>query len=206
MATRQETGFRKPTRAEVAAALGARVADVIGPGLRVVFCGINPSLYSAAVGHHFARPGNRFWPALFKAGFTPRLYSPSEDRSLLDHGCGITNIADRATATADQVPPEELAAGAKRLARKLRRWKPAAVAFLGVTAYRTAFARPKAVLGKQPEKLAGAEVWVLPNPSGLNAHYQVDDLARLYAELRVAGVGGGKAGEGGGKNRTSPKR
>jgi TDG/mug DNA glycosylase family protein len=177
---------RRPSRAEIAAACGRRIADVIGPGLRVLFCGINPSLYSAAVGHHFARPGNRFWPALHTAGFTERLLSPAEDRSLLARGYGLTNLVSRATGAADELMPEELTAGGRRLARLVRRHRPAVVAVLGVTAYRAAFGRPKAGPGRQPETLADAVVWVLPNPSGLNAHYQLGDLARVYGELRQA--------------------
>ena len=177
---------RKPSRAEVAAAAGRVVTDVIGPGLRVLFCGINPSLYSAAVGHHFARPGNRFWPALHAAGLTDRRLLPFEDRLLLTAGYGLTNLVRRATAAADELSPAELVAGARALERKVRRHRPRAVAFLGVTAYRQAFGRPRAALGRQPDTLAGAAVWVLPNPSGLNAHYQRDSLARLYRELRVA--------------------
>lgn len=180
---------RRPTRAEVAAAQGRKIADVIGPGLRVLFCGINPSLYSAAIGHHFGRPGNRFWPALHLGGFTPRLFSPYEDRDLLRLGLGLTNLVARATAAADELAGEELARGRKVLERKLRRHSPACVAFLGVTAYRTAFGRPGAELGRQPEKLAGATAWVLPNPSGLNAHYRVADLGRLFAALRAALAG-----------------
>ncbi len=177
---------RKPTRAEVAAAYGRTVPDVIGPGLRVLFCGINPSLYSAAVGHHFARPGNRFWPALHAAGLTERRLSPWEDGALLDRGFGVTNLVRRATAAADELAADELAAGARALVRKVRRYRPASVAFLGVTAYRSAFGRPNARLGRQTETVAGAAVWVLPNPSGLNAHYRLADLARLYAALRAA--------------------
>jgi TDG/mug DNA glycosylase family protein len=176
----------KPTRAEVAAARGRKVPDVIAPGLRLLFCGINPSLYSAAVGHHFARPGNRFWPALHGGGFSDRLLSPFEDGRLLERGLGITNVVDQATATADELTAAELVSGALQLGRKVKRYRPACVAFLGVTAYRTAFARPRAFLGRQEERLAGAAVWVLPNPSGLNAHYRVADLARLFAELRRA--------------------
>jgi TDG/mug DNA glycosylase family protein len=177
---------RKPTRAEIAAARGRTVPDIIAPGLKVLFVGINPSLYSAAVGHHFARPGNRFWPALHAAGFSDRLLHPSEGQSLLARGYGITNIADPATATADELSNDELVAGARRLVRKVKRYRPAAVAFLGVTAYRTAFGRPGATLGRQAERLGESAVWVLPNPSGLNAHYQLADLAKLYAELRRA--------------------
>jgi double-stranded uracil-DNA glycosylase len=162
------------------------VPDVIAPGLEVLFCGINPSLYSAAVGHHFARPGNRFWPALHAAGFTDRLLSPAEDRELLRHGYGLTNLVGRATAAADEVTAAELVAGARRLGRAVRRYRPARVAFLGITAYRTAFGRKGATLGRQRERIGDAAIWVLPNPSGLNAHYQLRDLARLFAELREA--------------------
>ena len=175
---------RKPTREQLAAAHRRTVPDVIAPGLRVLFCGINPGLYSAATRHHFARPGNRFWPTLYAAGFTDRLLAPFEERRLLALGYGITNLAERATASADELSDEELIAGARRLVRKVRHYRPGWVAFLGVSAYRIAFSRPQARLGPQDEKIARAGVWVLPNPSGLNAHYQLDDLARLFAELR----------------------
>jgi TDG/mug DNA glycosylase family protein len=176
----------KPTKGAIAAATGKRVADVIAPDLKVLFCGINPGLYSAAVGHHFARPGNRFWPALHAAGFTPRLLSPFEERELLSLGYGITNVVDRATGQADELSAEELTAGARRLERKIRRFRPLYLAVLGITAYRTAFGRKEAVLGKQPSKIAESGIWLLPNPSGLNAHHQLLDLARLFAELRQA--------------------
>jgi TDG/mug DNA glycosylase family protein len=179
----------KPTKDQLAAALHRKVPDVIGPRLKVLFCGINPGLYSAAVGHHFARPGNRFWPTLHAAGFSDRLLLPFEDRLLLACGYGITNLVDRATATAAELSGEELVAGARRLARKVRRYRPAWVAFVGVTAYRTAFDRRHAVQGPQPEKIAGSRIWLLPNPSGLNAHYRLADFARLFAELREAAVG-----------------
>jgi TDG/mug DNA glycosylase family protein len=159
---------------------------VIAPGLKVLFVGINPGLYTAAVGHHFARPGNRFWPALHAAGFTERLLAPEEERLLLDTGYGITNLAPRATAAADELSKEELRQGGQALLAKLDRYRPSRVAVLGVGAYRTAFERPKAVLGPQPEGLAGIPLWVLPNPSGLNAHYRLEDLARLFRELREA--------------------
>ena len=177
----------RPTKAEVAAAYGRKIADVIGPGLRVLFCGINPSLYSAAIGHHFGRPGNRFWPALHAGGCTPRLFSPFEDRELLSLGLGITNLVSRATAAADELNADELIRGRKSRQRKVRRQRPACIAFLGISAYRTAFARPDAALGGQPGTLGGSAVWVLPNPSGLNAHYQLADLGRLFAAFR-AGV------------------
>jgi TDG/mug DNA glycosylase family protein len=174
---------RRPTRQEVAAAHGRTIPDVIGPGLRVLFSGINPSLYSAAVGHHFGRPGNRFWPALHAGGFTPRLLSPYEDRALLQLGLGLTNLVARATAAAEELAADELVQGRRRLERKVRRHRPACVAFLGVTAYRVAFARPQSAIGRQQEKVGPAAVWVLPNPSGLNAHYRLADLGRLFKEL-----------------------
>jgi double-stranded uracil-DNA glycosylase len=177
---------RKPTPQQIAAARGRTVPDIVGPGLRVLFCGINPSLYSAAVGHHFARPGNLFWPALHAAGFTERRLSPFEDRQLLGRGYGLTNIVARATASAAELTADELVRGALLLGRKLRRYRPGVVAFLGAGSYRTAFDRPEASLGPQAERIAGTAVWVLPNPSGLNAHYQLADLARLYGELRRA--------------------
>jgi double-stranded uracil-DNA glycosylase len=176
----------KPSRSDLLAAQNKTVLDVIAPGLRVLFCGINPGLYSGATGHHFARPGNRFWPALHLAGFTERLLSPSEERQLLNSGYGITNLVERATATADELSKEELVASRRRLALKVERYRPAIVAILGIGAYRSAFAGPKATLGLQPEPFAGAKVWVLPNPSGLNAHYQLADLARQFRSLQEA--------------------
>jgi len=176
----------KPTPAQVAAAAGKSIRDTLAPGLRGMFVGINPGLYTAAIGCHFGRPGNRFWPALYAGGITDRLLSPFDQRELLSVGWGITNLVNRATATADQLTAAELVEGARRVERKVRRYRPRMVAFLGVTSYRTAFGRPKAVLGPQPEKLADAAVWLLPNPSGLNAHYQAAALARLFTELREA--------------------
>jgi TDG/mug DNA glycosylase family protein len=176
----------KPTKEQLLAAAGKTVADVIAPGLRVLFCGINPGLYTAAVGHHFARPGNRFWPALFAAGFTDRLVSPFDERELLNSGYGITNVVMRTTATADQLAPEELHAGGKRLTAKVRRYKPAYLAVLGVGAYRAAWNKPKAVVGRQEETIGETVVWVLPNPSGLNAHYQAKALAQMFSELKAA--------------------
>jgi TDG/mug DNA glycosylase family protein len=162
------------------------VPDVIAPGLRVLFCGINPGLYTAAVGHHFARPGNRFWPALFAGGFTDRLVSPFDERELLQQGYGVTNVVMRATATADQLTREELRAGGKRLVAKVKRYKPAFLAVLGLGAFRVAWEQPKAVIGRQDETIGETVVWVLPNPSGLNAHYQANDLALIFSELRSA--------------------
>ncbi|GAA0465189.1 mismatch-specific DNA-glycosylase [Paractinoplanes deccanensis] len=174
----------KPTPAEIAAAADRTIPDLIGPDLLVLFSGINPSLYSAATGHHFARPGNRFWPALHRSGFTDRLLHPSEQFELPAMGLGITNVVARATARADELSPAELREGGEHLAEKARTFRPRFLAVLGVTAYRTAFARPKATMGLQPDEVGGVPVWVLPNPSGLNAHYTVDTLARAYAELR----------------------
>lgn len=177
---------KKPTRADILAAYGKTVADVIAPGLKVLFCGINPGLYSGATGHHFARPGNRFWPVLHLAGFSARQLSPAEEQLLLPAGYGITNLVARATATADELAPAELVAGQQRLAATAAEYKPRVVAVLGIGAYRTAFARPRAVLGPQAETLAGTRLWVLPNPSGLNAHYQLTDLVAVFRSLREA--------------------
>lgn len=174
---------RRPTREELQAAYGKRVRDVLGPDLKVLFVGINPSLYTAAVGHHFGRPGNRFWPALHRAGITARRLQPGEQQALLDRGYGITNLVARATARADELSRRDLVAGGRRLVQKVRRYRPRVVAFLGITAYRGAFDRPRAKIGPASEAIAGAEVWVLPNPSGLNAHYQLDDFAALFKKL-----------------------
>ena len=163
---------------------GKPLRDVIAPGLDVLFCGINPSLTSAARGHHFARPGNRFWPALHRAGLTPRLMRPEEDVELLDHGLGVTNVVDRPTRTAAELSTEELRAGAAALDELVARYRPRALAVLGITAYRLGFGRPRAAIGLQPERVGGAATWVVPNPSGLNAHHQLPDLARLYGQLR----------------------
>ncbi len=173
----------KPTKKDIIAAADKTVPDVIGYNLRVLFCGINPSLYSAAVGHHFARPGNRFWPALYASGFTDRLYSPFEDQELVKVGCGITNIVDRATATAAELSEDELIKGGKQLERKVRRYTPKYIALVGISAYRVTFDQRRAVIGRQEKKIGDAQVWVLPNPSGLNAHYQLNELARLFSEL-----------------------
>jgi double-stranded uracil-DNA glycosylase len=178
--------MRKPTRQELIASVDLTVDDVIAPGLRVLFCGINPGLYTAATGHHFARPGNRFWPALHASGFTPRLLAPDEKAELLELGLGITNVASRTTATAAELSREELVEGGRILREKVRLFRPGFLAVLGVGAYRLAFGRPKAVLGPQPESIGETRVWVLPNPSGLNAHYQAGRLAELFQELRLA--------------------
>ncbi|NET38207.1 MAG: G/U mismatch-specific DNA glycosylase [Cyanothece sp. SIO1E1] len=180
------TAPRKPTPAEVQAAVGKPVPDLIAPDLKILFCGINPSLYSAAVGHHFARPGNRFWPTLHAAGFTERLFSPFEDEKLLQLGYGLTNIADGATARADEVDPAALARGQQSLAIKVQRYRPRFLAVLGIGAYRTAFKQRRATMGRQEQSLHDATIWVLPNPSGLNAHYQLQDLQQIYRALLMA--------------------
>jgi TDG/mug DNA glycosylase family protein len=176
----------KPTKQQLIEAAGKTVPDVIGPGLHVLFCGINPGLYTAAVGHHFARPGNRFWPALHQSGFTVGLLSPFEERQLLQLRLGVTNVVARATAAASELTKDDFVKGGGRLRAKVRRYRPRIVAVLGVGAYREAFARPKAVIGEQEERIADARVWVLPNPSGLNANYQLNDLVKLFKELRRA--------------------
>ncbi|HET6575154.1 MAG TPA: G/U mismatch-specific DNA glycosylase [Fimbriiglobus sp.] len=162
------------------------MSDLIAPGLSVLFCGINPGLYSAYAGHHFARPGNRFWPTLFAARFTSRLLAPWEEGELIPLGYGITNVVRRASATADELTAEEFVRGGKRLRTKVRRYKPRYLAVLGVGAYRVAFESPKAQVGLQPELVGDTKVWLLPSPSGLNAHYQRSDLARVFSELREA--------------------
>lgn len=178
--------LRRPTADELREAVHRTVADVIGPDLKVLFCGINPGLYSAATGHHFARPGNRFWPALHRAGFTPHILSPVEERELLPLGYGITNIVRRASAVASELSAQELRAGGRRLIAKVKKYRPRYLAVLGISAYRQAFEHPKAELGPQPERIGRTALWVLPNPSGLNAHYQLADLAEQFRELREA--------------------
>ncbi len=176
----------RPTLADLDAARDRTIPDVAAPGVRVLFAGINPGLYSAATGYHFARPGNRFWPALHQSGFTPRQFRPEEQDQLLALGLGITNVADRATARAAELSPAELRAGGEQLAAKTARLRPRWLAVVGVTAYRTAFGRPDAAVGPQPEAIASTRIWVLPNPSGLNAHYSGAALAREFGRLRAA--------------------
>jgi double-stranded uracil-DNA glycosylase len=178
-----------PTTAELVAAAGKLVPDVIAPGLLVLFCGINPGLYSAATGCHFARPGNRFWPALHRSGFTPRQFDPAEQERLLDLGLGITNLAERATAGAAELRPDELREGAELLVAKLRRYRPAWVAFLGLGAYATAFGRRQPKVGPAPPLVEGTRTWLLPNPSGLNAHYRPSELADAFSGLCRAASG-----------------
>ncbi len=169
-------------------AAGRTVPDVIAHGLRVLFCGINPGLYSGATGHHFARPGNRFWPVLHRAGFTDRVLAPWEERELLVRGYGITNLVARATAAAAELMANEFIAGARRLERKVKRFQPGWVAVVGIGAYRMAFGRPRAVIGPQPERLGPARLWLLPQPSGLNANHQMPELTVAFRELRKAAV------------------
>ena len=174
----------KPTKEQLLAAVEKTVRDVIAPDLRVLFCGINPGLYTAAVGHHFARPGNRFWPALYAGGFTDRVLSPFDERELLKSGFGITNVVPRTTASADLLTKEEIVIGGERLRAKVLRYRPRVLAVLGLGAYRTAFNQPKAVVGRQEDQIGNTALWVLPNPSGLNANYQAADLAHLFRDLR----------------------
>ncbi|GAA1427662.1 G/U mismatch-specific DNA glycosylase [Streptomyces thermospinosisporus] len=163
--------------------------DVVADGLRVLFCGINPGLMTAATGHHFARPGNRFWPALHRSGFTPRLLKPSEQKELLSYGLGITNVVARATARADELSAEEYREGGRLLAEKVARLRPRWLAVVGITAYRAAFGDSAARVGRQERVIGDTRVWVLPNPSGLNAHWTAQTLAEEFARLREAAEG-----------------
>lgn len=175
----------KPTKEQLKAAVDKTVRDVIAPDLRVLFCGINPGLYTAAVGHHFARPGNRFWPALHVGGFTDRLLSPFDERELLKSGYGITNVVMRTTASADLLTKDEIVEGGARLRKKVIRYRPRILAVLGLGAYRVAFEKPKASVGRQEELIGNTTLWVLPNPSGLNANYQMKELGELFRELKA---------------------
>jgi len=176
----------KPTKQQLIESAGKTLPDVIGPGLSVLFCGINPGLYTAAVGHHFARPGNRFWPTLYGSGFTDRLLSPFEERELLKLRLGVTNVVAHATAAASELTREDIVKGGGALTAKVRRYRPQVLAILGVVAYRHAFAQPKATIGEQAERIGNTRIWVLPNPSGLNANYQLPELVGLFRELRAA--------------------
>ncbi len=184
--TPNESMTSRPTRADLLAAAGRSVPDLLAPALSVLFCGINPGLYSAATGHHFARPGNRFWPALHRSGFTPRQLAPDEEAELLNWGYGMTVLVRRGTATAAELSRDEFQAGARTLIRKVRKYRPKVVAVLGVGAYRAAFNKPAARLGLQPDRVGGADLWLLPNPSGLNANYQLPALVQLFRRLRRA--------------------
>lgn len=174
----------RPTKAQLLAAHNKRVSDLVAKDLIVLFAGINPGLYTAAIGRHFGRPGNRFWPALFAGGFTPRLFSPFESDQLLELHYGITNVVDRATARADELSNDELRVGGKRLATKVKRWRPTVVAFVGIGPYRIVSGIKDASVGLQKAPFGGSHAWVLPNPSGLNAHYQPAALAKLFSDLR----------------------
>jgi double-stranded uracil-DNA glycosylase len=182
---------RPPTRADLAAARDLTIPDVVAPGLHVLFAGINPGLYSAATGQHFARPGNRFWPALHQSGFTPRQLGPDEQRLLLESGLGITNVVARATARADELSAAELRSGGASLMELAASLDARCLAVLGITAYRAAFGAPDAVVGPQPLHRGAALVWVLPNPSGLNAHWPMPRLVAAFRELRAAVDGSG---------------
>jgi double-stranded uracil-DNA glycosylase len=177
--------LKRPTKEELFAANGKTLPDVIAQDLKVLFCGINPSLYTAATGHNFARPGNRFWPTLHTAGFTPRLLKPQEEHELLDLGFGITNVVDRATATAAELSAAELIEGGINLVQKVIEYRPQVLALLGISAYRVSFGNAKAGLGLQDKCIGDTLLWVLPNPSGLNAHFPPKELAKVYRELRV---------------------
>jgi TDG/mug DNA glycosylase family protein len=178
------TGVLRPSAADLAAARDRHLKDLIAPDLRILFVGINPGLWSGATGFHFARPGNRFWRAIHEAGLTPRLLDPSEQRELLNYGIGVVNVVARTTATAAELSSEELLNGAAGLIAKVALYRPRKVAFLGISTYRVAFGRPEASIGRQEDGIADSEVWVLPNPSGLNAHYQLPALVEAYRALR----------------------
>jgi TDG/mug DNA glycosylase family protein len=190
----------RPTRLELEAAAGRTIPDLIAPGLRVLFCGINPGLVSGATGFHFARPGNRFWRTVHESGLTSQLLTPDRQQELLDEGIGITNLVARTTASAAELKPDEIRAGGRRLTELATRYRPRVVAVVGIDAYRTAFDAHGAQPGRQASPIGPSTTWVLPNPSGLNATYQLPDLVRLYAELRAwledttdSSVRGGKA-------------
>lgn len=176
----------RPTAVDLAAAAGRTIPDVVAPGLRVLFCGINPGRYSGATGHHFARPGNRFWRAVHESGFTPRLLAPSEQADLLGSALGITNLVARTTATAAELTDDELQAGAARLRALVTEIRPQWLAVLGVGAYRVGFGERAAAVGRQPVAIGDTRIWLLPNPSGLNAHYQLPDLVAAFAAFRAA--------------------
>ena len=177
---------RKPTKQELKDAVDLTIEDVIGPELKVLFCGINPGLYSGATGLHFARPGNRFWKVLYGAGFTDRLLDPSEEATLLARGYGITCFVSRTTARADELSKAEFVEGGKLLIEKLEIYEPKMLAVLGLGAYRGAFERPKAKVGLQNETFGNTRIWLLPNPSGLNANYQLADFIELFGDLKKA--------------------
>jgi double-stranded uracil-DNA glycosylase len=173
----------KPSKEDIREAVNRTVPDLIDHNLKVLFCGINPGIWSGATGLHFAKPGNRFWKVLHAAGFTDRVLHPSEEHELLERGYGITCFCKRTTARADELSVEEYVEGGKQLVKKLRKYQPRTLAVLGIGAFKTAFNQPRAKMGLQEEALAGVPVWLLPNPSGLNAHYQLPDLAALFSKV-----------------------
>ena len=183
------TGTRRPSSWDPTAARDKTIPDVAAPGLRVLFAGINPGLYSAATGYHFARPGNRFWPALYAAGFTDRVLRPEEQEDLLPLGLGITNVVARATARADELTPAEIRAGGRALTAKVARLAPQWLAIVGITVYRTAFGCPGATTRQQEQTVGGTRVWVLPNPSGLNAFWTTPKLVEAFRDLRLHAEG-----------------
>jgi double-stranded uracil-DNA glycosylase len=174
----------KPTKEDLQNAIHKTIHDVVKPNLQILFCGINPGLYTGATGHHFARPGNRFWPTLFAAGITPKLFKPSEQEELLNLGYGITNFVQRTTATAAELSKEEFREGQIILSEKVKKYKPKVLAILGVGAFQVGFNQPKAKIGLQEMTIGGTKIWILPNPSGLNANYQLKDLSVLFKELK----------------------
>jgi TDG/mug DNA glycosylase family protein len=197
---------RRPTRAELLASAGKTIKDLVAPGLDLLFVGINPGLYTAWAGYHFARPGNRFWPALHASGLTPRLLHPSEGKALLALGIGITGFVRRATATAAELTEDEYRAGGRRIRALVKRLRPHCVCFLGLTAYRAGFDQPKAQLGRQSDEMYGATVWLLPNPSGLNAHFQPADYARLFRQVRFGCSAQPSTGQPTSRATESPRR
>ncbi len=178
--------FYKPTQEEIIAAKNKTIDDVIDYNLKILFCGINPGLYTAAIGHNFGRSGNRFWPSLFEAGFTPEILSPFDEKKLLNYGLGITNFVARATAKADEIQKEEFIEGGEILKEKIKKYKPKILAVLGIGAYRIAFDKSKAKVGLQEENIGETKIWVLPNPSGLNAGYNFEKIVETLRELKIA--------------------
>ena len=178
----------RPTKLDLENALDRTTEDLLDYDLKVLFCGINPGLYSAATGFHFARPGNRFWKVLHLAGFTDRQLDPSEEHELLGLGYGVTSLVSRTTSRADELTQEEYIRGGQILIRKIKKFHPRIVAVLGIGAFRTAFAQPTAKIGVQPEKINDTKIWLLPNPSGLNANYQVESFVELFTELKEAAL------------------
>lgn len=176
----------RPTKQDLLAAANKTVPDIIGTNLKILFCGINPGLYTAAIGHHFGKPGNRFWQALYLTGFTPRLYSPFEDQKLLNLGFGITNLVSRSTATAAEISNQEFKTGGEILVDKIKKYQPLYTAFVGIGAYKLAFSKDKVKVGHQAGKIENTNVWVLPNTSGLNVNHRLTDFVELFNQLKKA--------------------